>query len=685
MHFVALRVRRAAAGIIAGLALIGAAQSGRASQIIAWGAGQTNTGQYPQLGECIVPTNLTNAIAVSAGDAFSIALRADGTVTAWGDDSAGQTDVPWNATNVVAIAAGYAHALAVTSDGRVIGWGSDEFGQADAPSDLTNAVTVAAGQYHSLALRADGRVAAWGDDSLHQTDVPSFASNVIAVAAGRSHCVALRADGTVVCWGDGTSGQTSPPPGLKGVIAIAAGGSSSLAVRSDGTVAAWGSQTNVPFGLIIPAAEIISVNQGSTDTSTTKFSAESGNVVLNGLSGMLVVDGGSSGTILANGRANISPGSTLTPANSVSMNNWGTAMQMPDYTSIDFGRFIAVADHTPNGPSPSKNNHFTNISTFITAARNYTNPITQAMEGVIVLDVWDSDKNLNNLDAKDIPNGINVHGTLFFNFLGAGWDPVFAKIIVTTPLNINAADLSHLVATNPATYTSGYPPVYQYPTKNPVNIDISAYSYPNFANGDDLPALAYSTSVVDIHGSVNISGAVYTPSYMEIENKNTYQTQYVRGQLIGGYGMYLENISSSSISVFTRDPKPPPFLVVASPNQNLALRADGTLMGWGGTLSVPAGLTNVVSVAAGAWHGLALVPEGASSGSGASSPPNRSGNTFSVGVSTMAGHVYALEYKDSMAESSWKLLPRIAGTGRAAVLIDPVAVGPQRFYRIRRW
>jgi hypothetical protein len=47
---------------------------------------------------------------------------------------------------------------------------------------------------------------------------------------------------------------------------------------------------------------------------------------------------------------------------------------------------------------------------------------------------------------------------------------------------------------------------------------------------------------------------------------------------------------------------------------NLALKADGTVVGWGydgeGETDVPAGLSNVVAVAAGAWHSLALKNDG---------------------------------------------------------------------------
>jgi hypothetical protein len=194
------------------------------------------------------------------------------------------------------------------------------------------------------------------------------------------------------------------------------------------------------------------------------------------------------------------------------------------------------------------------MSSFVTAAATFNNTTTKSMEGVIVVDVWSNDKSLNSLDDKDIPNGINVHGTLLFNFLGSGWDPTTGKIVVTAALNINPADLSHLNPTVPSTYTTGYPPAYSDPSKNPTNINIVPYGYQNVLPGDDLPALLYSIGVVDIHGPVDISGVVYTPSYMEIENSQKSQTQYFKGSVIMGYGIYYQNNQSGNASIISFDP-----------------------------------------------------------------------------------------------------------------------------------
>jgi hypothetical protein len=309
---------------------------------------------------------------------------------------------------------------------------------------------------------------------------------------------------------------------------------------------------NVKMAWAYPAA-IISVNDGTTDTSVAKSAAQDGNVVINGdRSGPIVVDGGPALAVLANGRVNMDTNYVNPPANSYSMTNYNTANAIPDYTSqgtsntlFDIPRFVAVANATPNGPSPSRNNHFTNILSFINAAKTtYTNT-AHSMEGVVVIDVAQSDPNMNQLTDSTLPGGVNVKGTLLFNFLGTGWNPTTSKIIITADVNVNPADLSHLVATNPATYTTGYPPVYTDPTKNPASVNI-APAYQNFSAIDDLPALVYSIGVVDLHGNLNISGVCYTPSYMEIENKADGQTQYIRGTLIMGNGIYYENTHRST-------------------------------------------------------------------------------------------------------------------------------------------
>lgn len=313
-------------------------------------------------------------------------------------------------------------------------------------------------------------------------------------------------------------------------------------------------KVNVKMTWGYPGA-IISVNAGTTGTGVDKQTAQAGNVIVNGsASGPIVVDGGTGKAVLANGRVNFDYNYLNPPSSAYSMTNWSTANAIPDYTTqgtsntlFDINRFIAVADSTPSGPSPAGNNHFTNFTSFLNAASNST-PLSP-LQGVVVVDVSQTDANngkLFPLTPTLAPHGINVEGTLIFNFTGTGWDPTTEKIIVQADMNVNPANLSGLVATNPATYTTGYPPTYTDSTKNPANINISGKGYQNFTPSDDLPAIIYTIGVLDLHGNANISGVMYTPSYMEIENKTDGNLQYIKGALIMGNGIYYENTHRSS-------------------------------------------------------------------------------------------------------------------------------------------
>jgi alpha-tubulin suppressor-like RCC1 family protein len=125
---------------------------------------------------------LTGVAAIAAGTNFSLALKADGTVRAWGNDGIGQlgngtagpslvpvpvlaTDATHYLTGVAAIAAGYDHALARKSNGLLLAWGWNSFGQLGNGATTVEAnptpvhvlgpqapAAISAGYRHSLAL-----------------------------------------------------------------------------------------------------------------------------------------------------------------------------------------------------------------------------------------------------------------------------------------------------------------------------------------------------------------------------------------------------------------------------------------------------------------------------------------------------------------------------------------------------
>lgn len=346
-----------------------------------------------------------------------------------------------------------------------------------------------------------------------------------------------------------------------------------------------------------PAA-VISTNAGTNETGISAGVAKDGNVVVNGYStssgsgsgsgsahGPIIVDGEQSDAILANGSVNISPTITSIPAKSVSDDNRGTANAIPDYTAqgtanalFDFNRFIAAADATPNALSASGTNHFTSLASFLQANALAAATPAAALEGIIVVDVTATSSSGKNGDigiavlanptsyvgTSYLPavnpqiHGITVRGTLFFNF-GPAYGPL-DKIFNRMPMNINPANLSGLNAADTTTYPSGYPTVYYDPTKNPANVNISSKGFTNFSASEDLPALLYSIGTIDMHGPVDISGVVYTPSYMEIEDKAnegfaiSNQIQYIKGAVIVGLGLYFQNVSTGT-SIISFDPR----------------------------------------------------------------------------------------------------------------------------------
>ncbi|MCG2661385.1 MAG: RCC1 repeat-containing protein [Kiritimatiellae bacterium] len=259
----------------------------------AWGCnenGQLGDGTTNNANQPVQVVGLSDVKAIAGGggaNGFSLALKNDGTIWAWGNNTYGQLGDGTTINKVSpiqvvglsgmsAVAGGQNHSLALKNDGTVWAWGSNGDGQlgdgtkADANRarqtiGLSNIIAIAAGEKFSMAMDRDGTVWAWGSGYYGQLDngILGYAAEfglvnglteAVSVAGGMYHSMALKNDGTVWAWGynyygqlgDGTATDTNHPVqalNLNGILNVAGGMYHSMALRNNGTVWAWGDNT----------------------------------------------------------------------------------------------------------------------------------------------------------------------------------------------------------------------------------------------------------------------------------------------------------------------------------------------------------------------------------------------------------------------------------------------------------
>ena len=194
---------------------------------------------------------LNKAICVSKGYEFTMVIRADCTLWAWGKNAYGYLGdsstisklAPVKVhgvgnigyfTNAKQVSANFGHTLALRNDSSVYAWGVGSSGQlgntlkqdSHIPvkvQNITGITAVSSGHDFSLALKKDGTVWGWGTNQFGQLgngnfgdpfcncdSVPvqvhgfgnnGFLLNVTAIAAGDLHALALKSDSTVWAWG----------------------------------------------------------------------------------------------------------------------------------------------------------------------------------------------------------------------------------------------------------------------------------------------------------------------------------------------------------------------------------------------------------------------------------------------------------------------------------------------------
>ena len=262
------------------------------------GIGGTNNETTPrQVG------NADDWKAISAGEGHSLALKSDSTLYAWGANHFGQLGNGENGVNVYdeskdktapiqigtdrdwqTVIAGRFYSLALKTDNTLTAWGYNARGQLglgdttsrNEPTKVGSdtdwkAVSGAAWSTHAVKTD-DNTLYAWGynargqlglGDTTSRNRPTPISAGWKAVAVGRSHALALKDDNTIYAWGYNVAGQL----GLGDAVrrdrpvqvgsdtdwkAVDAGRVSSFALKSNGTLYAMGRSRVLGIGTDTP-------------------------------------------------------------------------------------------------------------------------------------------------------------------------------------------------------------------------------------------------------------------------------------------------------------------------------------------------------------------------------------------------------------------------------------------------
>lgn len=292
---------------------------------------------------------LEDVRSVAAGGDFTVALKTDGTLWAWGGNDYGQlgngtlnsVSAPQQVLdNVTAVSAGANATAAVRSDGTLWTWGDNLYGQLgdgtrdsmSAPHQVLAAVRFAVmGDYHAAAISTDGTLYTWGSNLDGQlgtgglgdtTDeetgatlqltpaavsLPAAVSNV---TVGAGHTAAILSDGTLWTWGRNDAMQLGLTeagaqvwePGqvveLVPAQAVSAGTDQTVCLLTDGEVQAWGSPAMGQLGSGTPQEKAAEPDVQTADAGAVRVDIPSQKgmdrvpLVLLALSGAVLVVAG---------------------------------------------------------------------------------------------------------------------------------------------------------------------------------------------------------------------------------------------------------------------------------------------------------------------------------------------------------------------------------------------------------
>ena len=232
---------------------------------------------------------------IAVGENHTIALRSDGTVWSWGNNSYGQsgngskssyttipvqvlkrenaTASPSALTNVIKIATGGNHSLALTSDGHVYAWGTGVKGALGNGSQTEFNV-----QKYAVRVYGTTRSYYLGDSAEGTVTESIYGSRIIDIAAAgtgsdskegtKQYSYAIDADGNIFGWGYNYKGVVSPQDTYNAKMTLPRNittrntilksarklipdklGDTMHVLKADGQIITWGDNSNGIYGI----------------------------------------------------------------------------------------------------------------------------------------------------------------------------------------------------------------------------------------------------------------------------------------------------------------------------------------------------------------------------------------------------------------------------------------------------
>ncbi len=226
-----------------------------------------------------IPAPNGDYVNVSVGASNIAAIRDDGSLEVWGDNSSGLCDIaeplgPYADVDIgysddlaalksngeivlsgrytntdlgenkgfVAVSTSPSSLLALKSSGSIVEIDGDNC-NVMVPNPNENFIGVCSSYSFRYGLKEDGTIVRWSP-GMPRSEAIRCDSGYIALSSGLSHTMALRRDGSIDCFSNELPGlpasQLQAPEPNKDFIAIAAGDGVCMALRKDGSIACWG-------------------------------------------------------------------------------------------------------------------------------------------------------------------------------------------------------------------------------------------------------------------------------------------------------------------------------------------------------------------------------------------------------------------------------------------------------------